>query len=361
MTLFEPVVPLDAIDAAWLTRVLSGAGHLRAAAVIDVRREPCGTGQLGASYRYALTYDPPRAGPATLVAKVASEDATSREFGRRSGYYRNEIGFYKELAPALSVSVPKAIHAALADNETDFVLLMEDLAPARQVDQIAGCSADEAARVLEQAAVLHAASWRDAGLAGQDWLKGPGSIFNEVTDNFADVVRNFPALCGDLVPPAQLAEAARLIEHAAAWKRVLNDPQCLWHSDLRADNVLFDAQQARRPVVVLDWQGLGFGRGTIDVAYFLGTSMTIEDRRMHERELVAVYQRALTEHGVNGYDAEECWNDYRMHAIHGLQVGVFGLGAVQRTPRGDEMWRVWIERAAAQVSDLDSYAVLAAY
>ena len=40
----------------------------------------------------------PGSGPATLVGKFASPDPTSREFGGRSGYYRSEIGFYRELA-----------------------------------------------------------------------------------------------------------------------------------------------------------------------------------------------------------------------------------------------------------------------
>jgi hypothetical protein len=61
---------------------------------------------------------------------------------------------------------------------------------------------------------------------------------------------------------------------------------------------------------------------------------------------------------VRDYSAAQCWDDYRVHAIHGLQVGVFGLGAVKRTQRGDRMWKIWIERTAAQVRDLDSYAVL---
>ncbi len=39
---------------------------------------------------------------------------------------------------------------------------------------------------------------------------------------------------------------------------------------------------------------------------------------------------------------------------------MFGLGAVKRSVRGDEMWRVWIERTCAQVRDLDSYSALAA-
>jgi aminoglycoside phosphotransferase (APT) family kinase protein len=354
------VIAVENVDAQWLTRVLQSSGIVRGARITRVTHVTCGTGQLGDSYRFTLEYDRPDAGPATLVGKFASKDQTSREFGRSSGYYRSEIRFYQELAPSLPMSVPRSVHAALSENGTDFVLLMEDLAPARQVDQLLGCSAEESARVLEQAAALHAASWRRRDLSERDWLGGPVGIFTHVTDNFAGVVNAFPSLCADLVPDADLQEAARLIDLAPAWKRVFSDPQCLWHSDLRADNVLFDAEGGSRPVVVLDWQGLGYGRGCIDVAYWLGTSMRVEDRRAHERDLVRHYHSALCAHGVVDYDAEQCWSDYRLHAIHGLQVGIFGLGAVKRTERGDRMWKVWIERTAAQVRDLDSYAVLRA-
>lgn len=359
MRSFATVVAAAEISPDWLTQALTAAGRLRGGRVTELRTETCGTGQLGDSYRFTLRYEPTEAGPATLVGKFASLDPTSREFGHRSGYYRSEIGFYQELAPRLGVSVPVAVHAALADNHTDFVLLMEDLAPARQVDQLLGCNADESARVLEQAAILHAASWHDRGLAGSDWLRGPVNIFTYATDQFGEVLKTFPELCADLVPEQDLAEAAKLLQHAPAWKANFSEPQCLWHSDLRADNVLFDAQGGTRPVVILDWQGLGFGRGTIDAALWLGTSMATEDRRKHERDLVAHYHQALCRQGVSDYSAEQCWNDYRVNAVHGLQVGVFGLGAVKRTPRGDRMWQCWIERCAAQVRDLDSFKMLA--
>ena len=184
-------------------------------------------------------------------------------------------------------------------------------------------------------------------------------MFTQVSDNFAQVLKTFPELCGDLVPDADLQEARKLIPLVAQWKAVFSEPQCLWHSDLRADNVLFDTQGGTHPVTVLDWQGLGFGRGTIDVAHWMGTSMETDTRRKHERELITHYHQSLQRNGVSDYSAEQCWNDYRLQAIHGLQVGVFGLGAVKRTERGDQMWKVWIRRTAAQVRDLDSFDLLA--
>lgn len=359
MTTVEPVVGVDAIDAAWMTHVLRHAGALRSGRVIEVGRERCGTGQLGDSYRFTLAYDPPDAGPATVVGKFASDDANSREFGRSSGYYRNEIRFYDELASGLPISIPSSLHAALSDDGADFVLIMEDLSPARSVDQLTGCLPDEMGLVVEQIAALHAASWRDPRLMDLDWLQGTATMFQGVTDAYPEVIRKFPELCGDLVPQADLDEAAGLVPFTETWKRELGTRQCLWHSDIRADNVLFDARDGTRPVVLLDWQGLGYGAGTLDVGLCLGTSLTIEDRREHERDLVTLYHEGLLAGGVTDYGREDCWNAYRRHAVHGLQVGVFGLGAVRRTARGDQMWKSWIERTAAQVRDLESYAELA--
>jgi hypothetical protein len=357
----DAVVAVGQVDAGWLTEALAGS-LAEGARVVGVRREVCGTGQLADSYRFTLDYDVPGAGPATLVGKFPSEDATSREFGRQSGYYKNEVLFYEQVAPGLagSVAVPSPVYAALAANETDFVLLMADLAPARVVDQLIGCSADEAAAAVAQIAALHAGTWRDAALAGSAWLQGTAASFRRVTDGFATTTATFRDRFGDLVPADQLAEAARLNEHRDAWKAVFSQPRCLWHSDLRADNLLFGARDGAVPVALLDWQGVGYGLGTIDLAYFLGTSLDTEVRRACERDVVALYHQALTAHGVPDYPAERCWQDYRLAALHGLQVGVFGLGAVKRSARGDRMWQVWIDRTCAQVRDLDSYAALAA-
>lgn len=357
---FAAVVRPEAVDADWLTAVLQRAGALPSGRVVGVEHGPCGTGQLADSYRFTLTYDPPGAGPATVVGKFASEDATSRAFGKQSGYYRTEIRFYAELAASLSVVLPKPLHAAIDADETEFVLLMEDLGPALVQDQLVGCSADQAALVVEQLAALHADSWRRPDLAELAWLQGTSASFTYVTDNFAATVEGFGDLAGDLVPEADLAQARLLLPHLGAWKRAFTDPQCLWHSDLRADNILFDARGGELPVALLDWQGVGYARGTIDLAYFLGTSLTTENRRLHERDLVRQYHQALTAGGVPGFSAEQCWNDYRMLAIHTLQVGVFGVGAVKRSERGDRMWKSWIERGAAQTRDLDSFALLAA-
>ena len=356
---FEPVVPLESVNPEWLSKVLTATGYLHDATVTQANREPCGTGQLGDTYRFRLTYSRPDAGPASIVAKFPSTDETSREFGRQSGYYANEIQFYNTLEPQFDLSAARIIHSAIASNEVDFILLMEDMAPALVVDQLEGCSRQQSALVMEQAAALHSASWEKPELRNAtEWSRGILGVCDQVTDSFGDIVQQLPELAGDLIPEPDIATAMPLAQHKAQWKTVYHTPQCLWHSDLRADNVLFDAQGGKLPVVVLDWQGLAYGKGSIDAALYLGTSMTVEDRRAHERELVTHYHSELLKRGVANYSAEQCWDDYRLHAIYGLQIATFGFSAVKRTPRGDKMWRSWIERTAAQVRDLDSYELL---
>lgn len=352
----ESVVSYDTIDPGWLTRALTNAGLISDQRVVAIERVRVGTGNLADAYRLMLTYDRLGEGPESIVGKFAADDPTSREYGRRTGQYRNEVLFYQELAPRLSVAIPTPIYSALADNQTDFVLLMDDLTPARVVDQLDGCTKDEAALVVEQIAAMHASSWRDPELAATKWLQNTLGGWLEVTDGFETTVSEFPE---DFVDDADIAEAARLIPHRDVWKRILAEPRSLWHNDLRADNVLFDACGGAMPVAVLDWQGVTYARGMMDVSYFIGTSLTTEDRRANERDLVRHYHEALVAHGVTDFSLEDCWREFRLLAIHPLQTAVFGLGAVKRTDRGDRMWRNWIERSATMTRDLDSFGLLA--
>ena len=111
------------VDADWMTHILRARGRLAAAArVVELDRTTCGTGQLGDSFRFTLRYEPAGAGPATLVGKFTSQDPTSREFGRSSGYYRSEIRFYEELAEHLPVALPTAIYARLAQKRYEEAL-----------------------------------------------------------------------------------------------------------------------------------------------------------------------------------------------------------------------------------------------
>lgn len=341
-----------------LTEVLRRAGLLTSGSVVDIAWEPVGHGQAADNFRLRPSYSGGD-GPTTLIGKFPSSDERSARMGS-NGLYLGEVSFYRDLAPRLDISVPRAVTAEIQPDGASFVILLEDLSPAHGADQLTGCSADQAALALEQAAVLHAQSWHDASLASLEWLGTVPAGLRSIADALPRLLDRLEASFSDVVTPESMATLRQLTHHVPAWKHAIERPTCLWHQDFRVDNLLFDAKGGDVPVAVLDWQTVSFGPGIADVSLLLGGSLTIEDRRSNERELVRGYHQALLANGVEDYGLDQCWDDYRAYAVHGVSNGINGPTQVKRSERGDQMWGVWIERHTQQARDLDSYEALEA-
>ncbi len=129
------------------------------------------------------------------------------------------------------------------------------------------------------------------------------------------------------------------------------------HGDYRLDNLLFPPSGPG--VCAVDWQTLSLALPARDLAYFTGTSLTVDDRRVHERDLVAAYHQALTAYGVAAYSLEDCWDDYAFAMVQGPLVSVFGCAYGTRTERGDRMFAAMIERSCAAIRDLGTLELAA--
>jgi aminoglycoside phosphotransferase (APT) family kinase protein len=117
---------------------------------------------------------------------------------------------------------------------------------------------------------------------------------------------------------------------------------------------LFD--EVTGEVVVVDWQTAAIGPPLRDVAYLLGTSLPSEDRRANERWLVGEYHAALVDQGISGYDAGQCWDDYRLGQLQGPMITVLGCiyAAAERNEKSDAMFLAMARRSCAAISDLRS-------
>ena len=58
--------------------------------------------------------------------------------------YETEVAFYRDLALTVDISRPRCHFAEVRSGTADVVLVMEDIAPAEQGDQIAGCTVRQA-------------------------------------------------------------------------------------------------------------------------------------------------------------------------------------------------------------------------
>ncbi len=67
-------------------------------------------------------------GPASIVAKCPSADPGTRAIAAALGSYALELGWYRELAQKLGVACPKCLHLEANADESEFVLLLQDLA-----------------------------------------------------------------------------------------------------------------------------------------------------------------------------------------------------------------------------------------
>jgi aminoglycoside phosphotransferase (APT) family kinase protein len=137
-------------------------------------------------------------------------------------------------------------------------------------------------------------------------------------------------------------------------------PWTLLHQDYRVDNLFFDEGSPDGSVVVIDWQGIGRGPGIYDLCYFLGGSLTVDDRRANERALVETYHARLVERGVADYDLDTLWHDYRFGHLTSCSTAVL-VGATfdLANERGKALVETLASRHFQAVVDLDSTALLA--
>lgn len=342
----DPPFRAEDVTGEWLARVLGADGR-----IVAMGHEPIGTGQVGANVRFHLDWDPPGAGPATVVGKFASDDEASRMAGIATRTYETEVNFYRHLADTVAVRRPHCWFAHVTPGTAEVVLILEDLAPARQGDQIAGCGPDEAVAAVLEAARLAGPRWEDPALEDMEWLVRSGA--NAGAALYGPMWASFCERYEGRLDAVTLEIGGWLAANLARWaERASDGPRTVVHGDFRLDNILFGGADGRAAVV--DWQTVTVGNGTADVAYFIGAGLLPGDRRRHERELVERYHAELTSFGVGGYPLGRCWEDYRVLGATGLIMAVIASGLVGRTERGDEMFCAMANRHALQMADLDT-------
>jgi len=343
--------PAD-LTPGWMESALRAAGF--DAVVTDVEAEPVGTGQMSVSLRVRCAVAAPVEGlPETVIVKIPAPDRDVRQLVCAG--YRAEIAFYEEVAPTVAIRAPRC-HLAVANADaSSFTLLLEDLAPAVQGDQVAGASVGAVTAAARNLAGLHGPRWCDPALREAGWPqpKGPGA--HRFT---ADLVTGaLPQLAERLGPALSGADRATLEQSAAALAGFLGSrPDCFApiHGDYRLDNLLFGPGGQ---VSAVDWQTLDLGLPARDLAYLLGTCLSVPDRRAAEADVVRAYWLELVRHGVEGYAGAECFDDYRLGMLHGPLIIVLGAAYGTRTERGDAMFAAMIERSCQAIRDLGALAL----
>ena len=348
------------LSAPWLTDVLRTADALAEhSRVADFDAEPLGTVQMADSVRVHLSYEHGNAGgPPSVVAKFTPADETSRATALALRTAEVEVRFYQQVARTVGARIPICYFADVDATNASFALVLEDLAPARAGDQLAGCSPDQASLALAELAGLHAPRWNDPGLDRLEWLCRGDADTTTGEQLLPVLFGGFVERYGDELEDAIIGVGERLMARLGDYLRRRPGARTVQHADYRLDNLLFGAGPNRTRVGVVDWQTVTLGPGAADVSYFLGAGLLPEDRRAHERDLLTEYHGQLCAGGVTAYPLEQLLSDYRRYAYAGYIMAMGASMLVERTARGDDMFLAMARRHAAQVEDLGSEALL---
>lgn len=340
----------DQFTTTWLASALGAAPD----ALRSFSAKAIGTGQMSLSFRLTLDWASGE-GPSSIIAKCPSLDSGTRAIAAALRCYALELGWYRELAREIGVACPRCLHLEANADETEFVLLLQDMAPARQGDQLAGASIAEIEAALTQAARLHAPYWNDPRLAKVAWLQPSTQSAGMLRQMAPALYTQFRERYKERLAGEVLDLCDAFVARLGAYFDLQPAAPTVQHRDFRIDNILFSPNGE---AFVVDWQTLGPGAGAADVAYLLGTSIADPALRAREEErLVRSYADQLKALGATA-DAEQVWNEYRLYAFSGVLMAIIASTTVGRTERGDEMFAVMTERPARQVLHLNSLTLL---
>jgi hypothetical protein len=347
---------MEDLSVEWLGAHLGG-GPLTA---FDVEPIAAGVGMIGELGRVRLHWAEPRAGPESVVVKMAAGNPEARQLVALFNFYGKEVGFYRELAPRTRMRTPRC-HAAYFDPDAqEFLLLLEDGGAGSLVDQIQGCTREQVWILVDELSALHASWWQSPELDEIAWLQRLREPLYTVgvPIGLQQTWAHTSAILAETVPGWFLKRWDDFQTAVPALLHRLDAmPRTLAHGDTRLDNLLFGVGDD--PLMVLDWQIVLNAPGIFDVGYFMSQSVPVELRRSIESEAVRSYRQRLVELGVPAPSIEELWEGYRIACLYCFVYPVIGGGPADPTnPRAVTLLRTVAERCFAAIEDLGAMDLL---
>lgn len=341
----------EQITSEWLSGVLG-------APVTITGDQRIGDGLVGMNIRYSLQVPDGSGLPSSIIAKLPSPDPTSRATGISLRNYEREVKFYNEIAPTVDVHVAHCFHGEWHPDNGDFVLLMEDLSPSVQGNQITGCTAELARRSVLELAKLHGPRWGDPTLADIEFLeRRDAESAARLQMIWTMFVPGFLGVYSKYLDAEGIALVERFGARIPDWIDGRTLPGTVTHGDYRLDNLMFGGEQGGHAIAVVDWQTPGHGPASGDVSYFMGAGPWPNVRKEIERDLIAEYLVELGTYGVE-VDEAEFWHQYSRDAFGGVIMAVVASQIVGTSDRSEAMFAAMATRHVRHALDLDSESLI---
>jgi aminoglycoside phosphotransferase (APT) family kinase protein len=348
-----------AVTAEWLTAVL--CGKVPGAIVTQVEVKPASAGtherhQLTVSYNE----EGRRAGLPVSIFTKSLPSIVTRMIGGFNGTARVEGSFFTQIRPELEIEAPLCYHSAYDRRTFAAIHLLEDLVATKSATfcnhktYVTRAMADD---MIDLLASLHGRFYGDPTLAERyRWLAsyprwftigaakmGTEYYTRKAFDAAAHVIpANVMARRDDVWPATMRALALHDSE-----------PQGLIHSDVHIGNWY---RTGAGQMGLCDWQCLSRGHWSRDFAYAVTASLTPDNRRSWERELLARYVERFAEKTGVKPEFDLSFLRYRQQIVHALAMWTITLCHSPLLPnmQPEDTTLTMIERMTTAMADLDA-------
>lgn len=350
---------IDAITPEWLTAVLCRDHEGVEVSGFDLG-EPTSGSSVRRNMRLSYTRRPGNADLPDNVFAKSSPRFFNRLMLSISRTVENEAKFYRHIRPLVSIEAPRGYYSAYDLRSGRSIHLLEDLVATkgatfctardkisrRQAEEIVDLLADFHGAFLGQPDLRVRFPWLPTH---SEWIDNGFEKFGLRTYHEKALVESSSFLPRDI--DARKREIWGI--HRDRLRIHATGPQTLLHTDVHLGN-WYITQEGR--MGLCDWQCVSIGHWARDVAYAIAATLTIEDRRAWERDLIARYVTKVDPHKRFGISAERALELYRSQLPAALLMWTVTLChsplMPDMQPRGTSLEMV--KRIATAMSDLNA-------
>lgn len=350
----------EAITPAWMTHVLC-RDH-PGAEVVAVRLDVPDSGTSNRR-RVFLEYNGigQAVGLPSSVFCKATVDLLNRILLSTSALL-SETAFYNLIRPQLRIEAPEAYLAVYDPESYASIVVLKDLKDrATFCDHHTQMTLERVQDQMRLLATLHGTFYRSPKLDAE-----LGHMFR-YDHRFAALDRDhdFKGMCeAGLRAAAEFVPSRLMAREAEIWPATLRAsarhgelPLTITHGDVHLKN-WYITNEGR--MGLSDWQVTSKGHWSRDVAYTISTALTVEQRRVWEKDLLRYYLDAFAAAGGEAVPFEEAWLNYRQQLLTTLAWWTMTLTPSKDVPdmQPRDITIEFIRRIVTAMDDLDVLAAL---
>lgn len=291
----------------------------------------------------------------TLFAKTNPPDFSTRFFGAMFQLGLNELSFYRDIQPHLSILTPTG--KGLTGNRFRYLIMIDDLGDTAEfTDLKSRCDLERAQSVIDTLSELHASCWQDPRFENEwQWVNRQQYRRNHT---FLNMLRDQSTVTAikryrEFLPEVTPALAKALNQAYPRLEQLWGEaPRTLIHGDAHIGNMFFlpDGKTG-----LLDWQVLGYEQGMRDITYFMINSLPTEVRLQNQYELIERYVKNLNNAGID-FSIDTARQQYLQHASY-VWISA-AVTAASNTMQEKKIAAAGLIRASKAMEDLDVLSVL---